>query len=416
MSEEKAMLNNFETSVQFAESLLATVFSTPVNLAVCEKFDSRHLVLRCELIGAIENQPKSIFIKQMLVDAETESSLQNRDFFVHELACLRMFNDLRDQHIIGPRLYCFHDDTGLLLIEDLGEHQTLREILQGNNSGLAIDSLIRFGQCLGKAHVATIGKESKFKKLLGNIGHSSQLSIEKQDIRNKLDELFACLEAFQIKTPDTFIEAIESLEAKIYDERNPFRTWIHRDLRPLNILCLEAAQVQLVDFELGSFGHALLDAVSVRMAFPPPSAPVISSGKTIPPTWIKCFEDQYRTELATGIAEAADDDCFQEALTQACAHWALIKLLSMWNIYLMGRLSQGESYNSQDDIAPHKEAYARFRQQGVAYLQIFKDTANEYDQLPIIRSVVQMVIASMVKIWPEIKPLPQFPAFTNTIS
>jgi thiamine kinase-like enzyme len=408
------MRNSFETIVQSAESLLTTVFSTPVNLAVCEKFASRHLVLRCELIGEIENQPKSIFIKQMSVDGRTESALQNQAFFRHELACLRMFNDLRDQQIIGPRLYGFHEDTGLLIIADLGEHQTLREILQGNDAGLATDALIQFGQCLGQAHVATIGKESQFKKLLGNIGYASPLSIEAQDIRNKMNELVACLAAFQIKTPDAFIEAIEALEATIYDERNPFRTWTHRDLRPRNILCLESAQIQLVDFELVSYGHALLDAVSVRMAFPPPPAPVISGGKTIPPEVTQRFEESYRTQLAKGILEAADDKHFQKALTQACAHWALLKLLSMWEIYLKGRLSQGESYDFQDDIISHQEAYARFCQQGVAYLQIFKDTAEEYDLLPVIRHIVQMTISAIRKIWPELKPLSHFSAFQNT--
>lgn len=47
------------------------------------------------------------------------------------------------------------------------------------------------------------------------------------------------------------------------------RTWTHSDLRPLNILYLASIQVQPVDLELGSFGHALLDGVCVRMAFPP---------------------------------------------------------------------------------------------------------------------------------------------------
>lgn len=395
------MLKNYKTTVQYAASLLATEFSSPVNLVVREKFDSRHLVLRCELMGVIENQPKSIFIKQMSVDAQKELPSQNLDFFINELACLRLFNSLRDRHKIGPRLYCSREDIGLLIIEDLGEHQTLREILHGNDLRFANDTLIQFGKYLGEVHVAMIGKEAEFKKLLGKVSHSSPLSIQKQDIRNRVDELITCLEAFQIKTPSAFIEAVKSLKSAIYDERNPFRTWIHCDLRPLNILCLENTQVQLVDFEMGNYGHALLDAVSVRMAFPPPPAPVISSGKAIPPASIQSFENQYRTELAKGIPEAADDDCFREVLTQACAHWALIKLLSMWEIYLKGRLSQGESYDSQGDIKSHKEAYARFRQQGVAYLQIFEETADEYARLPIIRSVVQLVFAAMVRIWPE---------------
>jgi hypothetical protein len=120
----------------------------------------------------------------------------------------------------------------------------------------------------------------------------------------------------------------------------------------------------------------------------------------------------YRAEFK-GVPEAADDACFHEALVQACAHWALIKLLSMWQIHLKERLAQGESYDSRDDIAPYQAAYARFRQQGIAYLQAFVDTAEEFEQLPTIRAAAQVVVAALLEIWPAIRPLPYFPAFRN---
>jgi hypothetical protein len=401
-----------ETIVQYAESLLATTSHKPVKLVVRDEFDSRHTVLRCELKGEIENQPKSVFIKQIAVRTQSESSLQNPNLFANELACLRLFNSLQNQFKIGPRLYCSRVDIGLLIIEDLGEHQTLREILLGKDACLATKKLIRYGKYLGKVHVALMGKENEFKKLSGDISQSSSpLGIQEQDIRMKFDELLSCCEALKVNASSAFIEAIDSLETLIYDQRNPFRTWIHRDLRPLNVLCLQNAEIQLVDFELASYGHALLDAVSVRMAFPPPPAPVISSGKTIPINLIRTFEENYRAELSKGIPEAADDKHFQKALTQACAHWALIKLLSMWEIYLKERLSQGESYVFRDDMIVHQEAYARLCQQGVAYLQIFKDTAEEYDRLPVIRNTIQKVISAMIRIGPEIKSLSLFPVF-----
>jgi hypothetical protein len=228
-----------------------------------------------------------------------------------------------------------------------------------------------------------------------------------------MGDLYACLDALQIKPPIGFDRAIDELEAMVHNCDSPFRTWTHGDLRPLNVLYLESTQVRLIDFELASFGHALLDAVCVRMAFPPPPEPVISSGQTVPPSMVRRFENSYRTELIRKIPDAADDTRFQEALVQTCAHWALIKLLSMWRIHLQERLAQGESYDDRDDIAPHKAAYARFRQQGVAYLQTFIDTAAEFDQLPVIRATAQLIVAALLDIWPDIKPLPYFPAFTN---
>jgi hypothetical protein len=409
------MLDNYEATVQLAESALSSAFNSPVHLVVDERFDSRHLVLRCRLITAFDNAPTSILLKQMAVDAPPEQSPHPGDCFLNELASLRLFNDLHDQLDFGPRLYCCHRDAGLLIIEDLGNHQILKAILRGKDSHLATDALIKFGQCLGQLQVAAFGKEGAFKTSQVDARAPILPSVACQDIRNAISDLHACLDALRIKSPIGFDRAIDDLEAMVHDENSPFRTWTHGDLRPLNVLYLESTQARLVDFEFASFGHALLDAVCVRMAFPPPPVPVISSGQAVPSSVVRRFESSYRTELVRGIPDAADDTCFQEALVQACAHWALIKLLSMWKIHLQERLAQGDDYDDRDDIAPHKAAYGRFRQQGVAYLQTFIDTAAEFEQLPVIRAAAQKIVAALLAIWPDIKPLPCFPAYTGGV-
>jgi hypothetical protein len=393
--------------------MLSGALGSPVHLSVDEKFDSRHLVLRCRLVGASNHAPTSIVLKQMAVDAGPEQQLHPLDCFLNELANLRFFSDLRDRIHFGPRLHCCHGGVGLLIVEDLGDHQTLQGILRGDDARLATDTLIKFGRFLGKVHVATLGRESEFGAHQVGAGALPLPSIASQDIRNAMGDLHTCLGALGVKPPTGFSNAVDTLEAAIHDECSPFRTWTHCDIKTQNVLRLESTQVQLLDFEMASFGHALLDAVSVRMAFPPPPAPVINAGQKVPPWVIRAFEENYRDELTEGIPEAAYDACFQKALVQACAHWALIKLLSMWKIHLKERLADGESYDSRDDIAPHKAAYARFRQQGVAYLQTLVVTAEEFEQLPTIRTVARMVVAALSAMWPEIEPLPPFPAFTN---
>ena len=128
---------------------------------------------------------------------------------------------------------------------------------------------------------------------------------------------------------------------------------------------------------------------------------------------IQRFENSYRAELIRGIPDAADNACFQEALVQACAHWAWIKLVSMWQIHLRERLAEGKAYEDREEIATHKALYARFRQQGVAYLQTFVDTAAEFEQLPALRAAAERVVAALLGSWPEIQPLPYFPAFSG---
>lgn len=61
----------------------------------------------------------------------------------------------------------------------------------------------------------------------------------------------------------------------------------------------------------------------------------------------------------------------------------------------------------------HKALCARFRQQGVAYLQTFVDTATEFEQLPALRAAARRVVAALLGSWPGIQPLPYFPAFSG---
>jgi hypothetical protein len=211
---------NYTTTVHLAESVLSSAFSSPVHIRVDEKLDSRHLVLRCKLFAASGNAPTSIILKQMAVDAPPERSPHPLDFFLNELSSLRFSSKLLDQINLGPRLYCCHRGAGLLVIEDLGDHQTLREILQGTDSRFATDALSRFAQYLGKVHVATNGKEGVFKTLQFDVGAASLPIIADLDIRNTIGDLNACLGALQIKPPVGFSRAIDHLEAAIHNGRS----------------------------------------------------------------------------------------------------------------------------------------------------------------------------------------------------
>ena len=99
-----------------AERALSDTFGSPVRLTVTDKFDSRHLVLRCKLIAASDAAPNSVVLKQMAVDAPPEQQPYPLACFLNELASLRFFSDLRNQLDIGPRLYCSHWRAGLLIL------------------------------------------------------------------------------------------------------------------------------------------------------------------------------------------------------------------------------------------------------------------------------------------------------------
>jgi hypothetical protein len=406
------MLGNYGATIQLAESVLLDTFGSPVRLSVIDELDSRHLVLRCKLEAASDNAPASLILKRLAVDAPPEQQPHPLGSFANELSSLRFLGGLRNQVNVGPQLFGAHRRAGLLILEDLGAHQTLQGILGGNDPRLAADTLLKLGRLLGKVQLAALGKEGDFQVPQVASGVSLPPSVATQELRSARADLDACLDALQVRSPVGLCDAIGRLEEAIHDQDSPFRTWLHCDLKTQNVLRSKSGRVQLLDFEFAGFGHALLDAVSVRMAFPPPPVPVINSGRMVPPAVVCRFEDGYRTGIVRGIPKAADDDCYREALVQACAHWALVKLLSMWRIDLKEHLSEGRACDSERRT-PHKTGYARFRQQGVAYLQTFVVAAEEFEQLPIIRTAARGVILALLRIWPEIRPLHCFPAFVN---
>lgn len=409
----REMLGNHAATIQFAASVLSDTFGSPVRLTVIDEFDSRHLVLRCKLEAASASVPASVVLKQLAVDGPPEQQPHPLACFANELSSLEFLDSLRNQLEVGPRLFETHRGAGLLIVEDLGAHQTLQEILKGDDPCLATDTLLKFGELLGKMQVIAQGREGDFQASQVAAGISLPPNVANQDLRIAMGELDACLHALQVRPPVGLRDAIVKLQEAIHDECSPFRTWLHCDLKTQNVLRLAGAQVQLLDFEYAGFGHALLDAVSVRMAFPPPPVPVINSGQKVPASVVRRFEDVYRAEIIREIPTSVVDACYHKALVQACAHWALVKLLSMWRIHLKERLVQGKAYDSGEAHSAHRAGYARFRQQGVAYLQTFVATAEQYDQLPIIRAAARKVITALLRVWPEIRLLPNFPAFTN---
>src|SRR5437879_4430885 len=74
----------------------------------------------------------------------------------------------------------------------------------------------------------------------------------------------------------------------------------------------------LIDFEYGTYAYALLDGAQARMLFP-----ACGFVNRLPASILTEVETAYRQELIQGCPEASDEVQFAQALTAACAYWAI---------------------------------------------------------------------------------------------
>ncbi len=377
--------------IKIAEEVLTDLFGCTVQVEVTGQLDSdQKVVLRCKVVGSLDGQLSHVVLKQLPVN---ETQIEDR-WFLNEWAGLQFLTSLPCQLKFGPRMYGSHRDRNLMILEDLGDHQTLQNVLYGNNAQEAENALVDFGGYLGCMHATTCGRENEFSKIRKSLGLSTlPIDDASRDIRKDMSVLQECLNTLKITPSPEFYSSIEQTEAAMH-ESGPFRVYTHGDAGPHNILYRDS-QLRMFDFEFGTFKHALTDAVCARMAFP--SA---YRGRHSPPSIIQRFEESYRSELEKGIPEAADQRLFREAIVQGCAHWALTKLIPWWEFDLKEGLKKGE---------PSPVGF----QKGIAHLRAFVAVSDEFDSLSAIRVTLQNVIGSLLEYCPNIEQLPYFPAFED---
>ena len=94
----------------------------------------------------------------------------------------------------------------------------------------------------------------------------------------------------------------------------PFLAYTHDDPIPMNALPV-GDERKLFDFEFGDFRHALRDGIYGRACFP-----TWYHINRVPEDVVQEMERAYRTELAKGCPEAADDTLFFRSVVEACAY------------------------------------------------------------------------------------------------
>lgn len=185
-------------------------------------------------------------------------------------------------------------------------------------------------------------------------------------------------------------EAELAVLAQRMRDPGPWLALVHGDPCPDNVL-LTPQGAALLDFEFAAPGHALIDAAYWRMGFP-----TCWCAGRVPDTVAERVEQAYRDAVADAIPQARDDAKFHQEYAVA----VVVRLFASLEWHLDSALKSDSTWG-----------IATKRNRIIWHLQAAIEAMQRADTLPGTRRVFQAWLTNFENRWPDVPPLPVFPAF-----
>lgn len=306
----------------------------------------------------------------------------------NEWAALEMLNAADAS--LAPRLLGAGRADGVLVFEDLGDGDGVADLLLGDDPVAARDGLIGLARTLGRMHAVTAPLADSYdaaRRGLGPLPDTDPYFAFREFVPgfyDACDTLGLTLSRAAREEADAALAAIGNPVA--------FRTYTHGDPCPDNTRIVDG-RVVLIDFEVGGFRHALLDGTYGRAPFP-----TCWCVNRIPSHVVDEMDAAYRAELATGIADAADEPTFTDAMLKAMAFWAIAN--TGWHLT---RALDG-------DEEMHRGVHT-MRQGVTLRWESFISVADALSALSHLAEFGREILDTLAKRWPETAPMPLYPAF-----
>ncbi len=392
MSPHTALLN-------LAQMRLSDALEMDVTLHANGALDSQYTMLRCRVEGP-GLAPESVILKQF---TQTAGDAAARLRFRNEWAALEFLSAHGLQ--LSPTLLLGDPASNLMIMEDLGQRPSVQDLLFEPNSPHAEEALLSIGACLGRLHAATAGGEEEFAAIQARLSASAPTSDSSLDLRERWQAIEECFNALDVKIPGDFTQAAYEMEAWLHGV-HPLRALTHCDAGVHNFLWIDP-NVRLMDFEFASYGCALLDIVPARLGFPPSFR-----SRRVPPQLVAQLEASYRAELGKAMPAAWEDDLFQNALVEACAHWALSRIEGIWRNYLKIVVEEGEE-RARETVGVSDERLMVYRDKVYTYVSAFVSAAAEFERATALRKPIKELLGEFRKMWPDVGPVDIYPALVG---
>lgn len=381
------------------ERILQNRLGSKIHLELNDEMASspRSSVVRFHLLEQGPNWPTKLIAKQANHDATAsldENKFGFRQRFFNEWAALQFLDQIFGANSPAPKFYGGDKPLGIVLMEDLGQGDTLITSLSGSDPKVAEGALIEHMAMLGRLHAATVGTSELYDHLRRELGPvSAYFSPAAEDIFPP-DQIIASfhrtLQLLDLEPAPGFAADLAAIVA-FWAEPGPFLVYTHGDPAPGNE-CKVGDKRRLIDFEFGGFRHALTEGVYARMQFV--TGDYVLS---IPDPVSRQMEDGYRAELIKGCPEAANDQVFYQALTEACAYVTI----AMWHWAFPHILTQDEAWG-----------VSSYRQRLLKRLDILTQTAATVGHLEAVGATAHSIAKKLRARWStEVGFMPYYPAF-----
>jgi hypothetical protein len=390
---EPASNDHYDPLLRAAERVLTQTWGHAVRLGqgTCLTAPGRrNLILRCPVLSG--RGPASLIVKKVHSEAASLHQADAWDVgrFVSDWAGAQFLSTVQAQASYSPRFYGGDREAGFILLEDLGAHASLVEPLLNGEEADAVQALLGYAACLGALHADTVGQEAGFRRLWQTL--TAQAMSVAHDVERLAAQILLLqrhVEHLGVRMEPAFLEEVATTLIALHIP-GPFWAYCHGDPCPDNVV-YTGAQVRLIDFECGRFGHALCDGTYGRMFFP-----TCWCANRLPSTVVTQMETVYRAALVPGCPAAADDRLFADALVAACGYWVLRTLVQ--------HLPQALDEDGHWGIAS-------IRPRLVSRLEAFITTAEAHRRLPAMRGTAHRLLEVLHRLWPATCPLSLYPAF-----
>lgn len=380
------------------ERKLSDTFGSGVRLGDWQDLSSgnRALTYRFSVMAGSSSVPSSVIVKQAGFTAPAETTSREVEMsawtFFNEWASLQFLEQLRPEHVFGPRLYAAMHNPRMMIIEDLGSGKNLADILLADDAGAAETALIAFATLHGRLHAATTGKQDAYKLIRETLG-----ATELADGYYNYEWLAPALQEF---VDILGIEPVVGAKQELDQLRNtllhprPFLTYTQGDSCPDN--CLFTSEgLRLLDFEGGIFDFALKDGIYGRAHFP-----TCWCLYRMPERVVAEMELAYRAELVKGCPAAADDALFHAAVVEACVYWMLQAKK------MLPPLTRMLEHDRHLVGATDRERF-------LLRFLITAQACEQYGHLEALGATARAIAYKLQALWPEAARLAYYPAFQS---
>lgn len=296
-----------------AQSAAAAAMSRQLGAPVSLELSSRPRgaqkpVIRCRVTDGPSTAPASVIVKHLPQPAHGPSLA-----LFNEWAGSAFLSQLELDPPVSPAFYGADARGGVVVVEDLGEGDSLAEVLLGSDPGRAESALLALASSLGRMHAASIRRVSEYERLRAPLGPpGGGPVIDASALATRFERGLA-------STGLSLGDAEDDVERAVgrITEPGPFLAYVHGDPCPDNNRLVDGRAV-LIDFAAGRLGHALLDGVYGRVPFP-----TCWCARRLAAHVPALMESAYRSELVHGCHAAEDDASFAIEAATACAYWLI---------------------------------------------------------------------------------------------